>query len=60
LRGFEYFLQNIPTHGKVKYCDFGYVWVENIGFEQKDIGVVLFNKTILSAEILFFQIIDKN
>lgn len=60
LEGLGYFLRHIPTYNLVNDSEYGYVWVDNIGFDQKDIGVVLFNRTILSSEILFFQIIDKD
>jgi hypothetical protein len=56
---FSFFLENVPY--PIEDTEYGYIFLKNIkNHDWEDLGVIIFNKTRLSSEILFYQIGDNN
>lgn len=58
LFNFDLFLKNIPNSSPSK--EYGFILMKNINHDWQDRGVIIFNKSQLSHEILFYQIGDNN
>ena len=56
LENFKVFVSHIPQKLGEKKDEYGYILLEDISHEIKDVGVVIFNKTRITQEVLFFQL----
>ena len=57
---FDMFLNKIPNSKPKGSNEYGYFLLKNINHYWQDVGVIIYNKSDLSREILFYQIGDDN